>query len=211
MACPSIFARNCDGEGVAIDLSFSHIPKVLSGCLHTICQSCAEEALQHSGDLSEIPCPLCGIVTAGISSTNGLTNNVIALQDIQRWSSHCNFCDDTVIASHRCLECESLLCAFHVEAHARSRATSTHKVFPLNARGVRAAAVRTAHHVPVFCPQHVGVVAKLFCSEPCGKLVCQDCSIAEHPGHKIFLANSEEVEVIHRTGLTQHVVNMGHR
>ncbi|CAN0582976.1 unnamed protein product, partial [Ectocarpus sp. 12 AP-2014] len=30
------------------DLTFSHIPKVLKDCLHTICQNCAEDGLQRS-------------------------------------------------------------------------------------------------------------------------------------------------------------------
>lgn len=202
--------RNGGGD-VAVDLSFSHIPKVLAGCLHTMCQSCAEEALQRSDDPLVVPCPLCGIATTGVSNTNGLTNNILALQDVQRRSGHCDLCDDTIDASHRCLECESLLCSFHVKAHTRSRGTKSHHVLSLGYKGIGDAATRIARRIPLFCPRHVEVPAKLFCSEPCGILMCNDCSVADHSGHRIFLADSDEVEVIHRTALTRHVVNLGHR
>lgn len=200
-------AKSSDG----IDLSYSHIPKVLSGCLHTVCQSCAEVALQRSDIPSVIPCPLCGLATTGVSTTSSLTNNIIALQDLQRWSSHCIFCDDTVDASHRCMECESLLCPLHVKAHVRSRGTKSHQVVLINSREANIAAAQIMSHIPVICPNHVGVHAKLFCSEPCGTLICHNCSVVEHSGHTIFLADSKEVEVIHRTGLTRHIVNLGHR
>lgn len=212
-----LFFRSARGPataGVSIDLSFSHIPKILPGCLHTICQSCAEEAFQRSEAPSEVRCPVCRVTTTGLASTNSLTNSIIALQDVQRWSSCCYFCDDrNAEASHRCFECESLLCALHAKTHARSRETKEHKPIPLDARGVNAAttAKKGGHHVPVFCRRHNGVPAKLFCSKPCGTLVCHDCGVTEHSGHTIYLADSKEAEVIHRAGLTQQVVNLGHR
>lgn len=198
---------------VGIDLSFSHVPKILAGCLHTICQSCAEEALQRSDVPSAIPCPVCRRVTTGISCTDGLTNNVLALQEIQRRSKQCDYCDDLTDASHRCIECKSLLCSFHVKAHTRSRGTKTHNIFQLRGSnsGVGAAATGVVRRLPIACPRHAGVPAKLFCSEPCGALMCHDCSVVDHSGHKIFLADSEEVEVIHRTGLTRRTIDLGHR
>ncbi|CAM9144806.1 unnamed protein product, partial [Laminaria digitata] len=198
---------------VRIDLSFSHVPKILAGCLHTICQSCAEEALQRSDVPSAIPCPVCRLVTTGVSSTDALTNNILVLQEVQRRSKQCDYCDDVVDASHRCIECKSILCSFHVKAHARSRGTKSHNIFQLRGsnRGIGAAATGVVRRLPLACPRHAEVPAKLFCSEPCGALMCHDCSVADHSGHTIFLADSEEVEVIHRTGLTRRVIHLGHR
>ena len=206
--------RNTGGN-VKIDLSFSHVPKILAGCLHTICQSCAEDALQRSNIPSAIPCPICRLVTTGISTTDGLTNNILVLQEVQRRSKQCDYCDDVVNATHRCIECKSLLCPFHVKSHARSRGTKAHNIFLLreNNRGIGGgvAATGIVRRLPLSCPRHAGAPAKLFCSEPCGTLLCHDCSVADHSGHSIFLADSEEVEVIHRTGLTRRVIDLGHR
>lgn len=153
-------------------------------------------------------------MTTGVSSTHALTNNVLVLQEVQRRSKQCDYCDDVVDASHRCIECKSLLCSFHVKAHARSRGTKSHNIFQLRGsnRGIGAAAATgVVRRLPLACPRHAEVPAKLFCSEPCGALMCHDCSVADHSGHKIFLADSEEVEVIHRTGLTRRVIHLGHR
>lgn len=213
--------RNAEGAlGRTVDLSFSHIPKILSGCLHTVCQSCAEEAFQRSGSADTLHCPICSVSTTGVSTTSALTDNVVALQDIKRYSRDCDLCDDSVRGSHRCVDCENILCAFHVRDHVRSRATNVHKIVPLTRarRDVRTQSAVSAtsrkseaHHVPIFCPRHDAVPAKLFCSEPCGQLICHDCSVSEHAGHSIFLAASPELEVKHRTRLTRHTVNLRHR
>lgn len=202
-----------DRISAAVDLSFSHIPKVLSGCLHTTCQSCAEESLQRSSVPGVLPCPLCTTPTTTIT-TNQLTNNVIALQDVKRHSTHCDFCDDTVDASHRCVDCESMLCNFHVKNHLRSRGTKTHEVLSLKSRGGVNAGIEAASvalHVPMFCPRHDDVPAKLFCSEPCGVMICHDCSVAEHSGHSVFLADSDGLDVSHRTRLTRKTAGLRYR
>ncbi|CAM9465631.1 unnamed protein product, partial [Scytosiphon promiscuus] len=199
------------GVGLEHDLTFSHIPKVLKGCLHTICQNCAEDRLQRSKDASSIECPLCGVLTTDITRTATLQDNIMALQDLNRINSHCDFCDDVVKASHACNECESLLCAFHVNAHAISRGTKVHRVVPLTDRASMLSIHGISHRVPITCARHNDVTAKLFCSEPCGTMMCHDCSAAGHAGHTVFLADSEEVEVIHRTELTRRAVALGHR
>ncbi|CAM9507129.1 unnamed protein product, partial [Hapterophycus canaliculatus] len=199
------------GVGLERDLTFSHIPKVLKGCLHTICQNCAEDRLQRSTDASSITCPLCGVLTSDITRTSALQDNIVALQDLNRMNSHCDFCDDVAQASHVCNECDSLLCAFHVNAHAISRGTKSHHLVALTDRGSMLSIHEISHRVPITCARHNDVPAKLFCSEPCGTIMCHDCSAAEHAGHDVSLADSEEVEVIHRTDLTRRAIALGHR
>ncbi|CAM9648078.1 unnamed protein product [Ectocarpus sp. 8 AP-2014] len=186
------------------DLTFSHIPKVLKGCLHTICQNCAEDGLQRSKDGSSIMCPLCGVSTSGVTSTSALPDNIVALQDVHRKHSHCDFCDDVAKASHMCYECASLLCTFHMTAHSVSRGTKSHRVVSLKNR-------EASHRVQITCARHRDVEAKLFCSEPCGTTICHNCSVAEHSGHSVVFSDSAEVEQIHRDGLTRRGVSLGHR
>lgn len=163
-----------------------------------------------------LPCPICSVSTIGVSTTSSLTDNVMALQDVKRWSRNCEFCNEVVRASHRCVDCQSIICGFHLKHHTRSRATKAHKILPLKARGLGnipplASPASKPYNVPIFCPRHDGVLVKLFCSEPCGQLICYDCSVAEHSGHSIFLADSPEVEVTHRTRLTRYTANLRHR
>lgn len=186
------------------DLTFSHIPKVLKGCLHTICQNCAEDGLQRSKDGSSIMCPLCGVSTSDVTSTSALQDNIVALQDVHRKNSHCDFCDDVAKASHMCHECASLLCTFHMTAHSVSRGTKSHRVVSLKNR-------EASHRVQITCARHRDVEAKLFCSEPCGTTICHNCSVAEHSGHSVFFSDSAEVEQVHRAGLTRRGVSLGHR
>lgn len=199
------------GVGLECDLTFSHIPKVLKGCLHTICQNCAEDRLQRSNDTSSIKCPMCGVLTSDVTTTSALQDNIMALQDLNRVNSHCDFCDDVVKASHACNECESLLCGFHVNAHAISRGTKLHHVVPLTDRASMLSIHGISHRVPITCARHNDVPAKLFCLEPCCTIMCHDCSAADHAGHTVCLADSEEVEVMHRTDLTQRAIALGHR
>ncbi|CAM9094913.1 unnamed protein product, partial [Ectocarpus fasciculatus] len=189
---------------IGSDLTFSHIPKVLKGCLHTICQNCAEDALQRSKDGSTIMCPLCGVSTSDVTSTSALQDNIMALQDVHRKNSHCDFCDDVAKASHMCYECASLLCTFHMTAHSVSKGTKSHRVVSLKNR-------EASHRVQITCPRHRDVEAKLFCSEPCGTTICHNCSVAEHSDHKVFFSDSAEVEEVHRAGLTRRGVSLGHR
>lgn len=210
--------HRCRDRGVeSCDLTFSHIPKVLAGCLHTICQSCAEERLQRSKSGSSIKCPICGVVTPNVTTTYDLHNNILALQDLHRKSRNCDFCEETAKAIHYCNECESLLCTFHANDHAVSRGTKDHKVIslhgrgPLTGKGWEGSVPDISHRIPIMCGRHKDVPAKLYCSKPCGTIICYDCSVAEHSGHAVLLADSEEVEVRLRADLTRRGVKMGHR
>lgn len=195
----------------ACDLTFSHIPKVLKGCLHTICQSCAEERLQRSNHGSSIKCPTCGVVTSNVATSYDLPNDILALQNLHRKTRDCDYCDEVVKASHSCHKCESLLCAFHANDHAVSRGTKDHKMVSLEGREGEGPLPGVLHRVPTMCGRHKDVPAKLFCSKPCGAIICYDCSVAEHSGHTVLLADSEEVELRHRADLTRRGVTMGHR
>lgn len=206
------FQRGLANRGKhGFDLTFSHIPKLLEGCLHTICQSCAEEKLQRSGDESSIKCPLCGVTSDNVTTTTDLQDNILALQDLRGKSKDCDYCDETVQAFHFCNECESLLCTFHANAHAVSRGTKDHKLVALRGEGLEGFLPRESHRVPITCGRHKDVPAKLFCSEPCAITICYDCSVSEHRGHRVFLADSEEAEIKHRSDLTRQGVTMGHR
>ncbi|CAM9615753.1 unnamed protein product [Choristocarpus tenellus] len=166
-----------------------------------------EESLQRYRGVAEAPCPICGIITE-TADTNDLVNNYVVLRGV-RARCLCDSCDDAVMACHRCIDCGLALCAFHLKDHRRSRGTKSHKVIKLKEVGERGIQSVLPSHMPLYCPQHQHERAKLFCSSPCAKLICHDCSILSHKGHEFTLLPQAEEK--HRGLLRKHVARSQER
>eukprot|EP00111_Clytia_hemisphaerica_P004669 TCONS_00013412-protein len=113
---------------------------------------------------------------------NFFANNAIDYLMIQSQNEkaiQCTACSDKTDAISRCVECSEFLCLCCVTAHRRIRVTKDHKIIPLDTLRYDQSMV----HRPVYCPTHSPEVFTYFC-EVCKELVCKDCTILEHRGHK---------------------------
>eukprot|EP00953_Heterococcus_sp_UTEX-ZZ885_P022587 12489-Heterococcus_DN1.PRE.1 len=191
-ACSCMFERP-PREDAKEDLAFSHIPKLLPECVHTVCQNCCDERLQRSQRTDTLACPVCDKLSMCSSHTNSLTNDyarVAAVREFKARSKReleCDECHDIEPASHRCTDCDAVLCSYHVEHHARTLGTARHVVKTISDLAAAAAAAHTHQRRRVPCLLHPGMVAKLYCPvERC--LICHDCGLDQHRGHSFTAA-----------------------
>jgi hypothetical protein len=192
-ACSCMFEAPPRENASKEDLAFSHIPKLLPECLHTVCQNCCDERLQRSQRADTLVCPVCDKLSMCSSHTNSLTNDyarVAAVREFKARSQHeleCDECHDIEPASHRCTDCDAVLCSYHVEHHARTLGTARHVVRTISDLAAAAAAAHTHQRRRVPCLLHPGMVAKLYCPvERC--LICHDCGLDQHHGHSFTAA-----------------------
>ena len=168
-----------------------HHPRVLD-CLHSFCEDCiinniskVEHAHQ---DKSYIKCFHCYEVTelpeddVSMLPYNFFANNAfdyLLIQCTKENAILCTSCGDESEAISRCVECSEFLCIKCVTAHRRIRVTKAHKIIALDALRYDKSSV----HRPVHCPDHDPEVFTYYC-EICEDLICKECTILQHRGHK---------------------------
>lgn len=170
-------------------------PRILN-CLHTFCERCLYNNINHpspgAGDeqiSGVIKCLVCSESTPMANENsvctlpyNFFANNAIDYLMIQGQGDKailCTACSDDADAISRCVECSEFLCMCCVTAHRRLRVTKEHKIIPLDTLRYDQSMV----HRPVYCPKHKPEIFTYFC-EVCQDLVCKECTILEHRGHK---------------------------
>ena len=168
----------------------------LLDCLHTFCEECLANNLTHAiipgckGTQTVIRCMICEETTAfpetqpiSMLPYNFFANNAIDFLMIQKSKDEnsilCTACSDQTSAISRCVECSEFLCMCCVTAHRRIRLTKDHKIIPLDTLRYDQSMV----HRPVYCPTHKPEVFTYYC-EVCQQLVCKECTILDHRGHK---------------------------
>ena len=168
-----------------------NIPRVLD-CLHSFCEKCIKnnlemEEYEASSEIS-IKCIICENFTDipdGCVSRlplNCFAKNAIDLLIIEtskESSVKCTNCEDGATAMSRCVECTEFLCSVCVTAHKRFRLTKDHRIILLDALQVDKSSV----HRPVHCPQHSPELYMFYC-EVCEELICKECTILAHRGHR---------------------------
>ena len=83
-----------------------------------------------------------------------------------------------------CGQCCKFLCSKCKEDHLRHRETCRHKLISLGAKQEDVTSLfDSIPHKATICEIHNDEVLKFFC-ETCNKLVCRDCIILQHNGHK---------------------------
>ena len=124
----------------------------------------------------------------GTLPSNFFINNLISLValhgDSQSNKLECENCVRGDPAVSRCTSCCEFLCKFCEDAHRQGRKTNSHKLMSIDE--VKSAGT-SAVVKPSMCREHEGESLKLFC-ESCDKVICRDCIIIEHHGHKYMFA-----------------------
>ena len=188
-------------------------PRVLD-CLHSFCEECiinnavkndsndekhvSDDGKQHHHGIDDcddaklntsITCMECDETTdipeenTAMLPYNFFANNAIDFLLIQCKSNDndviCTNCDDDSTAMSRCFDCSEFLCESCVTAHKRLRLTKEHKIIALDTLRENQRSV----HRPVYCPDHDPEIFTFFC-EVCKDLICKECTILNHRGHK---------------------------
>ena len=162
-------------------------PKILS-CLHSFCRKCLESYDVIGAGTNSIVCPLCRKLTAipvggaQILPSNFLLTNALdhlSVKSSKEYTLHCTNCEDEAAATSRCLDCAEFLCSNCVLAHRRIRVTKDHRILSLDTLQ----ADKQTLHRPSFCTQHADEMFMFYCV-PCDCLICRECTILDHRGHK---------------------------
>ena len=162
-------------------------PKILE-CLHSFCQKCLQSHDIVGAGTNSLVCPLCRKLTPipenGVQQlpNNFLINNAVdqlSVKTSKESSLNCTNCEDNSEADARCLECAEFLCLNCVSAHRRIRLTKDHRILTLDSLQ----ADKQNFHRPSFCGQHEDEQYMFYCVQ-CDRLICRECTILEHRGHK---------------------------
>lgn len=114
------------------------------------------------------------------------------MEEIEMGGS-CANCSSGDQAEAYCCDCELIICASCAANHKDYRVFKSHKVMDSSAiesaEAYTALRSHTVERRKIFCGDHHDEVLKYFC-ESCNVLVCHDCIIFSHLGHKYKLLSS---------------------
>ena len=171
-------------------------PKLLT-CLMSSCANCFSRKIRESirdnsandvvdldgNDIQmapEVTCTVCKSTT----SEDEVMDNVFAAADpeedldsVEDEQHPCNSCEDNVMASHYCEDCDEYLCSDCVRAHQRVKMTKDHKIRALKVSG-RSGGLDHLN----YCSKCPNEKLTLYC-ETCDKLNCRDCQLSEQCRH----------------------------
>eukprot|EP00457_Paulinella_chromatophora_P003311 gb/GEZN01003318.1/.p1 GENE.gb/GEZN01003318.1/~~gb/GEZN01003318.1/.p1 ORF type:complete len:593 (-),score=84.24 gb/GEZN01003318.1/:358-2136(-) len=157
-------------------------PRLLR-CGHSFCSGCLEKLIDHNS----VTCPTCRKAVAVLAGVTGLPKN-FALLDIllaspkqeEQAVPSCETCDgdEQHPATSSCLDCKENMCKEAARWHARNKTSRNHRVLSLEE--LKANPKLAA--VPMFCLEHNEPFR--FFDQDCSLVVCRDCFILMHNGHK---------------------------
>ncbi len=141
------------------------------------------------GQQAVLKCPVCNQEVPAYS----VIDNLFAEKDIPPSASNaaseesktCTGCEESVLATSFCQECQEWLCDQCVQAHRRVRITKDHTIQPQDkVEGAMSDKEGSSGAQPVMhCPVHKQELLRLYC-QTCDKLTCRDCQLVEHKDHK---------------------------
>ena len=103
----------------------------------------------------------------------------------------CGLCESTDPVVSYCADCSSPLCNFCLKAHHRQRQYNGHSVKSVDEVDSKLLTSMPQKHIShLVCSKHPTQVPQIFCNS-CDKLVCCECVIEGHEGHKFVGINSE--------------------
>ncbi|XP_056007877.1 E3 ubiquitin-protein ligase TRIM71-like [Ostrea edulis] len=159
-------------------------------CLHSLCFPCLEKKMIDK----EIICPICyekhRIQNRGLDKLSSDPN----LKDLNAYvdfhscgEKHiCGMCDKNTDLSHRCKQCEVVICNGCVLIHRKIRKLIHHELFPIHRNSAENLVNDPGEFSSdVFCTQrdHEKEILRIYCSSPCRKPVCILCAFGNHLGH----------------------------
>lgn len=178
-------------------------PKLLP-CLHTFCERCLTTFSGCFRNRIYVKCPLCKSIKK-VTALNELTSDFVALNLLDTCAlnfnelndAHCSKC--SAWAQSWCSECAAFLCVDCQRAHKSDRRTKKHNVCALALLGVKS---DQGFHAGDFCRTHAGQKLTNFC-KTCDIVVCDDCTILDHPKDSHLVTGLSEVSPDQRRGLAE--------
>ena len=169
-------------------------PKALP-CLHTYCKECVQQLVHRRTTNETVLCPLCrtSIHVEGnnvddlptVFFINGLIEFYHVLKKAQNNHIACQNCSKGKAVSF-CQTCPPngmFVCTDCVTAHKKMKIFEGHDVIPISALKRGSLLHLPARKTPRFsCATH-GELKKLYCYQ-CKVLICRDCTLVDHSGHK---------------------------
>jgi hypothetical protein len=172
-------------------------PKSLP-CLHTFCEDCLDELLQtQKSKKLPLSCPYCKKEYPNISTVKDLPINFLIESTVEivhsvadkkvvnedaNPSICCGSCreeyDEHNDAVKYCEDCQLPLCDGHVILHQKNKNTKGHTLVPVDQMSKKPAPIS----IKKPCPKHRGEKLKFLCQ--CDELICRDCAVIDHDGHK---------------------------
>ncbi|CAH1782164.1 unnamed protein product, partial [Owenia fusiformis] len=173
-------------------------PKV-TPCMHTICCGCLDKWINQKGQ-GKCPCPVCTIeFEPPTGGAKGLKGNYILndmLDTLRRRLKkesdstirHCDIClneDEKVKATSKCIDCDQYICKECTRVHSNIKALKDHKVIQITGddRKDTSALLEMIPKRMKFCTSHPDEQFKFYCRS-CNEVLCRDCCITTHSGHK---------------------------
>ncbi|XP_041363553.1 E3 ubiquitin-protein ligase TRIM56-like [Gigantopelta aegis] len=196
-------ASNVSSEVCSICTEKFRDPKLLP-CFHTFCLECLQKSVSSSSKDGQFPCPLCRYqVTLPEKGVAGFQTNFYiaarAEKQVHGGGECCGVCEQQ--ATHSCRECEILLCESCTKCHQTLPSTRFHMLINLGESGAGIPLLS----IQKFCEKHNEEKLRFFCM-PCGKVICRDCKLTNHEGHKT--KDISDVVKQARTSLTKTKVKL---
>ena len=169
-----------------------HDPKILP-CLHYYCKECVRQLALRAGTINPFTCPECRKETVLPQNdpdqlptaffVNRMKEVHANMEKAQGKSEAvCEMCSGAK-AEAFCRQCTYFICSDCVKSHSKMKVFAGHKVVTLQELkegGAKKIPLKEAP--PSMCKVHDEQL-KIFCFD-CNHLICRDCVIRDHAGHK---------------------------
>lgn len=167
-------------------------PKIFP-CLHYYCKGCIQALALRAGEDKSFPCPECRRDTVlPQNDSNQLPNAFLVTRTVELLAKIEKVHGNVEAICEQCLEfkavafcrhCMNFICNDCVEVHKKMKTFSNHKVSTLQQlKEGDAKQILLKQAPPPMCKVHDEQM-KIYCHE-CDKLICRDCVIDDHVGHK---------------------------
>ena len=172
-------------------------PKILP-CLHYYCKECVRQLALRAGTNRPFACPECRRGTVLPQNdpdqlptaffVNRMKELRTKMEKAQgKVEAMCELCSRAKVEAF-CRQCAEFICSDCVTSHRRMKTFATHKVVTLQELkegGAKAIPLKEAP--PPMCKDH-NEQLKIYCFD-CNHLICRDCVISDHAGHKFEFVN----------------------
>ena len=176
-------------------------PKALP-CLHTYCKLCVQQLVHRRIIDQTVLCPQCraSVHVEGnnvdnlptVFFINGLIDFHLVLKKACNSDIACQNCCEgkAVTFCQTCPPNGMFVCTDCVTAHKKMKVFEGHKVIPISALKHGSLLHLPARKISNFsCTTHEGEMKKLYCYQ-CKVLICRDCTLVDHSGHKYDFVKS---------------------
>ena len=170
-------------------------------CLHTFCRECIQRSLNEENH--SLKCPVCRAEhELSVEGAELLPVNQYALQELplkrlqqQREDNggpnqlvECKSCGEQAVMVAWCYDCDAMICQQCSSQHEKMSVLRGHRVI----KSVESKLPDVSLNNPKTgliscCPKHLKVELK-YCCLACSELVCSECLLGAHKGHKYSLA-----------------------